>query len=135
MDNFTKIMLVGAMVGCVICAGINGSRQRVEAFGKEVKLTEDSQEFKIAAEALDEEFPEFVFGSTFSHLEKEKEFVGWVTSQDRYICESYYLGDHYTDPRVIVVREESSGDVVQIFTTASYEKRNQMSKELDEVPD
>jgi hypothetical protein len=136
MDTFTKVMLIGAMAGCAICAGLNGARDRAEAFGKEVKLTEDNQEYKIAAEALDEEtYPEFVFGSTFSHLEKEKEFVGWVTSQDRYICESYYLGDHYTDPRVIVVREESSGDVVQIFTTASYEKRNQMSKKLDEVPD
>lgn len=135
MDTFTKVMLVGAMAGCAICAGINGARQRVEAFGKEVNLTEDSQEFKIAVEATDEEFPEFVFGSTFSHLEKEKEFIGWVTSQDRYICESYYLGDHYSDPRVIVVREESSGDVVQIFTTASYEKRNEISKTLDEVPD
>ena len=136
MDTFTKILLVGAMTGCVICAGVNGARQRAEAFGKGVELTEDSQQYEIDAEALDEEtYPEFVFGGVWNHLQKEKEYIAWVADDGRYIAETYYLGDHYSDPRLVIVRSENTGDVVQVFTTSSYKKRNQIAMALDEVPD
>lgn len=135
MDKFTKILFVGALFGSVLCAGLNGARDRAEAFGKE-ELAEDSQQYKIDAEALDEEtYPEFVFGGVWNHLEKEKEYIAWVADDGRYIAENYYLGDHYSDPRLVVVRSEDTGDVVQVFTTSSYEKRSQIAMALDEVPD
>lgn len=135
MDKFTKILFVGALIGSVLCAGLNGARDRAEAFGKE-ELAEDSQQYKIDAEALDEEtYPEFVFGGVWNHLEKEKEYIAWVADDGRYIAENYYLGDHYSDPRLVVVRSEDTGDVVQAFTTSSYEKRSQIAMALDEVPD
>lgn len=136
MDRFTKILFVGALIGSVLCAGLNGSRQRAEAFGNGKEgLAEDSQQFKIDAEALDKDYPEFVFGGCWNHLEKEKEYIAWVTDDGRYIAENYYLGDHYSDPRLVVVRSEDTGDVVQVFTTSSYEKRSQIAMALDEVPD
>lgn len=138
MDNFTRTTMAVAMVGTIICAGINAARKSAGEYPQ--KLTKDTQQFEIdakAAEVQEEEWPEFLFGSTYDglQLEKEKEYVAAVTSSDRYIAENYYLGDHYADPRLVVVRSEATGDVVQIFTTASYEKRSQMSAAMDEVPD
>jgi hypothetical protein len=136
MDKFTKVLFVGALIGSVFCAGLNGARDRVEAFGKEeTKLTEDGQQYRVDAEALDKDYPEFVFGNAWNHLEKEKEYIAWVADDGRYIAENYYLGDHYSDPRLVVVRSEDTGDVVQVFTTSSYEKRSQIAMALDEVPD
>lgn len=136
MDKFTKAITVIAFTGTVICAGVNQARKAQEADPN--KLTFDKQQFEIdakAAEAGDEEWPEFIFGGPYSDLEKEKEYIAYVTSSDRYIAESYYLGDHYSDPRLVVVRSETTGDVSQVFTSWSYQKRSEVSQRLDEVPD
>lgn len=124
MDRFVKVMLVASTLGAVGAAGMNFQR-------KEVPLAEDRQEYELAkawAEPVYTEDEYFCYGGVFSHLEKEKSFLGWSDSTGNYIADIYYTGDHYYDPRIMIVHAEDSGEVVQVLLTASYSKRGEQKK-------
>jgi hypothetical protein len=117
MDKFTKVMLFASVVGAIGAAGMNYKN------GKEVPLAEDRQEYKLEKMwAGDEEL--FCYGGVFNHLELEKSFLAWADSTGRYIADVYYIGDHYSDPRLMIVHYEDTNEVVQVVLTASYEYRS-----------
>lgn len=117
MDRFVKVMLVVSTLGAIGAAGMNFQR-------KEVPLANDEQEYKLEQMWAGDEEELFCYGGVFNHLELEKSFLAWSDSTGRYIADVYYIGDHYSDPRLMVVHYEDTNQVVQVVLTASYEYRS-----------
>lgn len=119
MDKFTKILLVVSTVGAIGAAGMTHVRKE-----DEVQLANDDQEYKLEKMWAGDEEELFCYGGVFEHLELEKSFLAWTDSTGRYVADVYYIGDHYTDPRLMVVHYEDTNQVVQVMLTASYEYRS-----------
>ena len=118
MDKFTKILLVVSTVGAIGAAGMTHVRKE-----DEVPLTNDEQEYKLEQMWAGDEEELFCYGGVFNHLELEKSFLAWADSDGRYIADVYYIGDHYSDPRLMVVHYEDTTEIVQVVLTASYKYR------------
>lgn len=119
MDKFTKITFAIAVAGAAICAATGGFRN-----GNQDNLTLDDQLYRVtAAEAEDYEEDLFCYGGCFKHLEKDHSFLAWADASDRYVATLYYVGDHWSDNKLMVVVAESTGDVVQVVMTPSEEYR------------
>ena len=132
MDSFTKKMFTGTLIAAF---AVSAWRAKDEQLAK--KAAEDEQQFRISTEAAVTEDGRWCYGGIFDHLELEKEYVAWISSEDRYIAQQLYTGDHYSDPRIMVVREESTGNTVQVMLLKSYEEWNEITRKAlqQEVPD
>lgn len=135
MDSFTKKMFVGTLIATF---AVSAWRAKIPDWDEQLarKAAEDEQQFRISTEAAVTEDGRWCYGGIFDHLELEKEYVAWISGDDRYIAQQLYTGDHYSDPRIMVVREESTGDTVQVMLLKSYEEWNKITMALQqEVPD
>ena len=135
MDSFTKKMFVGTLIAAF---AVSAWRAKIPNWDEQLarKAAEDEQQFRISTEAAVTEDCRWCYGVIFDHLEVEKEYIAWVSSEDRYIAQQLYTGDHYSDPRIMVVREESTGNTVQVMLLKSYEEWNKVTMALQqEVPD
>lgn len=135
MDSFTKKMFVGTLIAAF---AVSAWRAKIPNWNEQLakKAAEDQQQFRISTEAAVTEDGRWCYGGIFDHLELEKEYVAWIDGDDRYIAQQLYTGDHYSDPRIMVVREESTGDTVQVMLLKSYEEWNKVTMALQqEVPD
>ena len=136
MDSFTKKMFTGTLIAAFAVSAWRAKiPNRDEQLAK--KAAEDEQQFRISTEAAVTEDGRWCYGGIFDHLELEKEYVAWISSEDRYIAQQLYTGDHYSDPRIMVVREESTGNTVQVMLLKSYEEWNEITRKAlqQEVPD
>lgn len=121
MDNFVKGLTAFAVAGAIACAIDNYVRR-----DENPPLTKDEQEYTINATEAEETNEElFCYGGIFNHLEKEKSFLAWSDKNGDYIADVYYTGDHYEDPRLMVVHDENTGETVQVVLTASYKTRSE----------
>lgn len=127
MDNFTKGMFIASIIGAI---GVTIWRDAVDA--KEQKLALDEQQFKISTEAAEVDDDCWCYGGVLAHLELEKQYVAWRTAKDDYIAQQLYTGDHWSDPRILVVTEYSSGQVVQVAMLKSYESQNATAAEASD---
>jgi hypothetical protein len=127
MDKFTKGMFIASIIGAI---GVTIWRDAVDA-AKQQKL-DDEQQFKISTEAAEVDPECWCYGGVFAHLELEKQYVAWRTSTDDYIAQQLYTGDHWSDPRILVVTEYSTGQVVQVAMLKSYQSQKAIA---EEVPD
>lgn len=127
MDNFTKGMFIASIIGAI---GVTIWRDAVDA--KEQKLALDEQQFKISTEAAEVDDDCWCYGGVLAHLELEKQYVAWRTSTDDYIAQQLYTGDHWSDPRILVVTEYSTGQVVQVAMLKSYESQNATAAEASD---
>lgn len=135
MDGFTKKMFTGTLIAAF---AVSAWRAKIPDWDEQLarKAAEDEQQFRISTEAAVTEDGRWCYGGIFDHLEVEKEYVAWISGDDRYIAQQLYTGDHYSDPRIMVVREESTGDTVQVMLLKSYEEWNKVTMALQqEVPD
>lgn len=135
MDGFTKKMFTGTLIAAF---AVSAWRAKIPDWDEQLarKATEDQQQFRISTEAAVTEDGRWCYGGIFDHLELEKEYVAWIDGEDRYIAQQLYTGDHYSDPRIMVVREESTGNTVQVMLLKSYEEWNKVTMTLQqEVPD
>lgn len=130
MDKFTKGMFIVSIIGAV---GVTIWRDAVDSTKeKEKRLALDEQQFKISTEAAEVDDGCWCYGGVLAHLELEKQYVAWRTATDDYIAQQLYTGDHWSDPRILVVTEYSTGQVVQVAMLKSYESQNATASE---VPD
>lgn len=120
MDKFTKGMFIASIIGAI---GVTIWRDAVDS-AKQQKLALDEQQFKISTEAAEVDPECWCYGGALAHLELEKQYVAWRTSTDDYIAQQLYTGDHWSDPRILVVTEYSSGQVVQVAMLKSYQSQN-----------
>lgn len=127
MDKFTKGMFIVSIIGAI---GVTIWRDAVDS--EKQKLALDEQQFKISTEAAEVDAECWCYGGVFAHLELEKQYVAWRTAKDDYIAQQLYTGDHWSDPRILVVTEYSTGQVVQVAMLKSYESQNATAAE---VPD
>lgn len=127
MDNFTKGMFIASIIGAI---GVTIWRDAVDA--KEQKLALDEQQFKISTEAAEVDDDCWCYGGVLAHLELEKQYVAWRTAKDDYIAQQLYTGDHWSDPRILVVTEYSTGQVVQVAMLKSYESQNATAAEASD---
>lgn len=135
MDGFTKRMLIVTLIAAF---AVSAWRAKIPDWDEQLarKAAEDEQQFRISTEAAVTEDGRWCYGGIFDNLEVEKEYIAWVSSEDRYIAQQLYTGDHYSDPRIMVVREESTGNTVQVMLLKSYEEWNKITMALQqEVPD
>lgn len=135
MDSFVKKMFIGSIIAAF---AVTAWRTKIPDWDEQIakKLAADEQQFRISTEAAVTEDGRWCYGGIFDHLELEKEYVAWISGEDRYIAQQLYTGDHYSDPRIMVVREESTGDTVQVMLLKSYEEWNKITMALQkEVPD
>jgi hypothetical protein len=135
MDRFTKRMFIVTLIAAF---AVSAWRTKIPDWDEQLarKAAEDEQQFRISTEAAVTEDGRWCYGGIFDHLEVEKEYVAWISGEDRYIAQQLYTGDHYSDPRIMVVREESTGDTVQVMLLKSYEEWNKVTMALQqEVPD
>lgn len=135
MDRFTKRMFIVTLIAAF---AVSAWRTKIPDWDEQLarKAAEDEQQFRISTEAAVTEDGRWCYGGIFDHLELEKEYVAWISGDDRYIAQQLYTGDHYSDPRIMVVREESTGDTVQVMLLKSYEEWNKVTMALQqEVPD
>ena len=126
MDKFTKGMFIASIIGAI---GVTIWRDAVDA--KEQKLALDEQQFKISTEAAEVDDC-WCYGGVLAHLELEKQYVAWRTAKDDYIAQQLYTGDHWSDPRILVVTEYSTGQVVQVAMLKSYESQNATAAEASD---
>ena len=127
MDKFTKGMFIVSIIGAI---GVTIWRDAVDA--KEQKLALDEQQFKIGTEAAEVDDDCWCYGGVLAHLELEKQYVAWRTAKDDYIAQQLYTGDHWSDPRILVVTEYSTGQVVQVAMLKSYESQNATAAEASD---
>lgn len=135
MDRFTKRMFIVTLIAAF---AVSAWRTKIPDWDEQLtrKAAEDEQQFRISTEAAVTEDGRWCYGGIFDHLEVEKEYVAWISGDDRYIAQQLYTGDHYSDPRIMVVREESTGDTVQVMLLKSYEEWNKITMaQQQEVPD
>ena len=136
MDSFTKKMLAGTLIAAF---AVSAWRAKIPNWDEQLaakRAAEDEQQFRVSTEATVTEDGRWCYGGIFDHLEVEKEYVAWISGDDRYIAQQLYTGDHYSDPRIMVVREESTGNTVQVMLLKSYEEWNKITMALQqEVPD
>lgn len=135
MDGFTKKMFVGTLIAAF---AVSAWRAKIPNWDEQLarKAAEDEQQFRISTEAAVTEDGRWCYGGIFDNLELEKEYVAWISDDDRYIAQQLYTGDHYSDPRIMVVREESTGNTVQVMLLKSYEEWNKITMaQQQEVPD
>lgn len=126
MDKFTKGMFIVSIIGAI---GVTIWRDAVDS--KEQKLALDEQQFKISTEAAEVD-DGWCYGGVLAHLELEKQYVAWRTAKDDYIAQQLYTGDHWSDPRILVVTEYSTGQVVQVAMLKSYESQNATAVEASD---
>jgi hypothetical protein len=126
MDKFTKGMFIVSIIGAV---GVTIWRDVVDT-AKQQKL-DDEQQFKISTEAAEVDDC-WCYGGVLAHLELEKQYVAWRTAKDDYIAQQLYTGDHWSDPRILVVTEYSTGQVVQVAMLKSYESQNATAAEASD---
>lgn len=135
MDKFTKTMFIVAFSGAIIASAW---RAKIDNYEAQVhKLAIDEQQYRISgsmAEAAEVDNT-WCYGGVFDHLELEKEYIAWVDARDRYIGKQVYTGDHWSDPRILVVEAESTGQIVQVMLLKSYEDWENVCSNIDEVPD
>lgn len=127
MDKFTKGMFIVSIIGAI---GVTVWRDAVDS--KKQKLALDEQQFKISTEAAEVDDDCWCYGGVFAHLELEKQYVAWRTAKDDYIAQQLYTGDHWSDPRILVVTEYSTGQVVQVAMLKSYESQNATAAEASD---
>lgn len=127
MDKFTKRMFIVSIIGAI---GVTIWRNAVDS-ATEQRLALDEQQFRISTEAAEVDGC-WCYGGVLAHLELEKQYVAWRTATDDYIAQQLYTGDHWSDPRILVVTEYSTGQVVQVAMLKSYESQNATASE---VPD
>lgn len=135
MDRFTKRMFIVTLIAAF---AVSAWRTKIPDWDEQLarKAAEDEQQFRISTEAAVTEDGRWCYGGIFDHLELEKEYVAWISGDDRYIAQQLYTGDHYSDPRIMIVREESTGNTVQVMLLKSYEEWNKITMALQqEVPD
>lgn len=116
MDKFVKGIMTIAIAGSIACAIHGFIAEEDKLFAK------DEQEYVTNAKWAEENN---VYGGIFAHLEKEKTFLAWADKNGRYIADVYYTGDHYEDPRLMIIHDESGETVVQVILTESYKKRSE----------
>ena len=136
MDSFTKKMFIVTLIAAF---AVSAWRAKIPNWDEQLarKAAEDEQQYRISTEAAEIDGDRWCYGGIFDHLELEKEYVAWISSEDRYIAQQLYTGDHYSDPRIMVVREESTGNTVQVMLLKSYEEWNEITRKAQqqEVPD
>lgn len=128
MDKFTKGMFIVSIIGAI---GVTIWRDAVDS-ATEQKLALDEQQFKISTEAAEVDPECWCYGGVFAHLELEKQYVAWRTSKDDYIAQQLYTGDHWSDPRILVVTEYSTGQVVQVAMLKSYQSQKAIAAEASD---
>lgn len=131
MDGFVKKMLIGSIIGAI---AVTIWRTKNPNFNEQ--LNQKAIE-RMEADAAEVEDDLWCYGGIFNHLEFEKEYLAWSDSNDNYVAQVLFTGDHHTDPRLMVVRAESDNRVVQVVMLRSYEEHNKMIMQMQqsEVPD
>ena len=130
MDKFVKAVLVLSVAGSAIAAVHNFYMN-----SKEIPLANDEQMYDMATKWAEVPSQEsYAYGGIFNHLEYETSFAALADSSDTYTGTIYFTGDHWSDPRIMVVTSDSTGRATQVVTLFSYERINENAA-AKEVPE